>query len=394
MWWVSVILVLVILFLPRALVLLCSRVKLFGMLGPVFLCLACGILIGLPLNALAVDTSIAAAFVNYTIPIAIPLILFSADYSPLKRMAGRTLLSFVLVVASVIVVSCCCYFVFRNRLPNMAGLSGMMVGLYTGGTPNLYAIGRALAVPGEQITLAVAADTVVGGIYFAMLLSFMPELVRRLLPAPPAVQAASAAPASEEEQARLTGEFVPEKKAFSVRYLLRRVPVILLAAACFAVSAGAAWLITGDLDNQWVVVVVMLGVTTLGIALSFIKRVRNAPGSYSAGQYFIYMFSVAMGIALNLSSITLSMLLFLAVFAFAQFGAVVLHLLLCRLCRIDAHTAIITSTAGVYGPAFVAPVANALGDKTVVLPGLLCGILGYAAGNYLGVLVGSLLALF
>ena len=392
MWWASVLLALLIVLLPRALTVLCSRVRLFGMLGPVFLCLFCGILIGLPLNALAVDTSVAASFVNYTIPVAIPLILFSADYAPLKRLAGRALLSFVLVCVSVTVMAAVCFFLFRNRLPDMAALSGMMVGLYTGGTPNLYAIGRALAVPDASITLAVAADTVVGGLYFVMLLSFVPRLVGKLLPKRYTREKPAAAPDGAEQE-RLLGAFVPEKEPFSIKNLLARVPTVLLAIACFAASAGAAWLITGSLDSQWVVVIVMLGVTTLGIALSFVKRVRRAPGSYAAGQYFIYMFSVAMGIALDLTTVTTAMLLFLCAFAFAQFGAVLLHLLLCRLCRIDGHTAVITSTAGVYGPAFVGPVAAALRDKDMVLPGLLCGILGYAVGNYLGVLVGSLLAL-
>ncbi len=410
MWWLSVILAAVIVVLPRLLVLLCSKVKLFGTLGPIFLCLACGILLGIPLNLARLDTSVATTFVNYTVPIAIPLVLFSADYRPLRHMAKPALLSFVLVIVSVMAAAVGCYFLFRGALSDMPGLSGMMVGLYTGGTPNLFAIGKALAVSDSHITLAVASDTLVGGVYFVMLLSFMPALIHKLLPLPKHVPAHTDAPAKTSlfaaagaaitqevaappEADKLFYEYVPGKKRFSIRYLLRRVPILLLAAASFLVSAGLAYLILGDLDNPWVVVVVMLGVTTCGIALSFVRRVRTAPGSFAAGQYFIYMFSVAMGLSLDLSALKGEMLLFVAVFAAAQFGAIALHLLLCRLFRIDGHTAIITSTAGIYGPAFVTPVAASFRDPGMVLPGLLCGILGYAVGNYLGFAVGTLLAL-
>ena len=43
-----------------------------------------------------------------------------------------------------------------------------------------------------------------------------------------------------------------------------------------------------------------------------------------------------------------------------MFGALIIHLLLCLIFKIDADTTLITSTAGVYGPAFIGPVAESL----------------------------------
>jgi uncharacterized membrane protein len=65
----------------------------------------------------------------------------------------------------------------------------------------------------------------------------------------------------------------------------------------------------------------------------------------------------------------------------------------CKAVQIDADTALITSTAGIYGPAFIAPVAGAMKNKEVMLPGLITGILGYAVGNYLGIAVAFVLHL-
>ena len=46
-------------------------------------------------------------------------------------------------------------------------------------------------------------------------------------------------------------------------------------------------------------------------------------------------------------------------FAIAQTACVVVHLLLCKLFKIDGGTALITNVAGIYGPPFIAPVAEA-----------------------------------
>ena len=76
-----------------------------------------------------------------------------------------------------------------------------------------------------------------------------------------------------------------------------------------------------------------------------------------------------------------------------QYGTVLLHLILAKLFKIDYHTMMITSTAGVFGPAFIIPVSKALRNDEIILPGILCGILGYVIGNYLGIGVANLLSL-
>ena len=60
----------------------------------------------------------------------------------------------------------------------------------------------------------------------------------------------------------------------------------------------------------------------------------------------------------------------LAFFACIQIGSILLHLLLCKIFKIDGGTALITSTAGIYGPPFIAPVANAYGERELIAPAL------------------------
>ena len=105
------------------------------------------------------------------------------------------------------------------------------------------------------------------------------------------------------------------------------------------------------------------------------------------------MFSVVMGLCFDLSAISGALLL-LGMLLSIQFGTVILHIIMAKIFRIDYHTMMITSTAGVFGPAFIMPVARALRNDEIVLPGILCGILGYAIGNYLGIGIAKLLLLF
>jgi uncharacterized membrane protein len=105
------------------------------------------------------------------------------------------------------------------------------------------------------------------------------------------------------------------------------------------------------------------------------------------------MFSVAMGLCFDLSSLKSAAAVF-GMLCVVQFGTAALHLLLAKLGGIDRDTMMITSTAGIFGPAFIIPVAGALKNDEIILPGILCGILGYAIGNYLGVALGGILLKF
>jgi uncharacterized membrane protein len=68
------------------------------------------------------------------------------------------------------------------------------------------------------------------------------------------------------------------------------------------------------------------------------------------------------------------------------------HVALCRLSRIDRDTTVITSTAALFGPAFIGPVSVRFGNRAVFVSGLMSGLVGYAVGNYLGLLVAWMLS--
>jgi uncharacterized membrane protein len=58
---------------------------------------------------------------------------------------------------------------------------------------------------------------------------------------------------------------------------------------------------------------------------------------------------------------------------------------LARLFKLDVYEVIISSAANIMGPSVAAPMAASLGQKKLITPGILVGILGYVIGTFLGV---------
>ena len=352
----TVLAVLAVVLAPAGIIWLTKKVKFLGLIGAVAVCYVLGLI--LAVSGLGYDKDVTYAITEYSIPIAIPLILFSFNLSSAKKLAKKSLLSFGLQCVAVMVVASAAFFIANPHLEDAAIFSGMTTGLYTGGTPNLNAIGMAMGLDQGRLAMANTSDLIVGGVYFLLLLTVMKPIYSFVL---------------DRKLKNKTAMGVTEENDADRQY------------------ADEYWIITGAIAN---VTIIMLGVTALGIAFSFWKPVRETKGTFQAGHYLILVFSLALSMSIDLSAIVDALLPIMLFMTCVQTGCVILHMLLCKLCKIDSHTAMITNVAGVYGPAFIPPIAQTLKDESVLVPGLICGIIGYAVGNFLGIGLSSLLLLF
>lgn len=388
---VVILMIAFILFVPALMIRLAEKVSFLGRLGSVFLCYAAGIILSFPMKAQGAELSLASDISSVLVCVAMPLILFSADLVSLRSLAKPMLSSFALNALSVLFTATLSFFIFRGIIPEVEKVCAMLIGTYTGGTPNMFAIGHGMGASSEQLLMVQTSDMIAGGIYFFLLVSVMPGLLGKFMPeyryvGQAAVKRADDHPVYGRKQGK------PGLKSY--------VFGVGLALLCAAAAMGICILIPSKYGNTGLAklgehtAIIMLLVTTFGIALSFVKKVRTCPGTYNSGQYCILMFSLAMGLCFDVRAVSGSSLLIFAALMSVQFGTVVVHFVLAKLCRIDYHTAMITSTAGVFGPAFIIPVARALKNDEIVLPGIVCGILGYAIGNYLGLGFGAVLSLF
>ena len=419
--WVStmctVLAIVAMLAVPAFILWLTKKVKFLSFIGAIALCYALGIVISV--IPIPYDKGTTEMIASIFVAIAIPLILFSFDIVSVRYLAKKTIISFALVIASAVTVSVVAFFIANAAGLNSASqLSGMTTGLYTGGTPNLIAIGTSLLDESNRENVIAAAqlsDFFVGGVYFLLILTVIKPIYRKLLgdksnkvavvkgevgaetteatQANAATVADSKAELAEKSatEQNTAGEYDYKSIPRDKMSILKLAGVIALAIGCLGVGAGLEILINGSLDGS---LYIILAVSILGIAFSFIKPIRRVKGSYQCGQYLILIFSLGLSMSIDVYKLAVEILPTLLFFACSQIAVILLHLLLCKLFHIDAGTALITSTAGIYGPPFIAPVANAYGDRELIAPGIICGTLGLAIGTLLGLGIGSLLALF
>lgn len=347
-----------------------------SLLSPILLCYLTGIIIG-NLSFIPIDKDLAMTLCELAVPLAIPLILYSTDLKKWVQLAKKTSISFLLVVISVITSAVLAAIIFSPYTEEFWQLSGMLVGVYTGGTPNLMAVGVGLKVSEETLVLINTADVVTGGLYFLFLISVARWLWGKILP--PFKKEEGAVQA--EAQAAAAGENPAPVRFFGLAGLF------LLSVAIVGISAGISLLITGKLEIS----ILMLIITTLGIAASFNKKIRSTPGTYETGHYLILVFSLAIGVNADIAKLFSSSSVVFLYTVFTLVVAVLLHVLLAKVFQIDTDTTIITSTAGIFGPAFIVPVAEGIKNREVIVSGLTCGLAGYAIGNYLGFAVAWLL---
>ena len=155
---------------------------------------------------------------------------------------------------------------------------------------------------------------------------------------------------------------------------------LAIAVALVGIAIGTSLLIFGELVEPLLILII----TTLGIAASFFPMVRTLPGTFNTANYMLLVFALAMGSMANLSELLASSSTLFWFCGFVVFGSILLHYLLAILFKVDRDTLIITSTAAIFGPPFIAPVAQAIGNREIIPIGIALGLIGFSIGNYLG----------
>lgn len=368
--------ILVFVLFPAAVIVLGDKRTLPGWLSPVILCYALGLLwanLGIPM-----DENMSMTLSEATIPIAIPLLLFSTNFLKWWKGAKKAVLSFGLCVLAISLSVFVGFLLFKEELMNAAEVGAMITGVYTGGTPNMSAIGMALEVPEETFILLNASDMVLGGIYLLFLMTIAKPLLGRFLPA---------------YVKRDSKELHSEDYTFAVPFYKnwKATGMALLSGALIlAVSVGVSMLFAGRITT----ILVILSVTSLGIAGSFINRIKSISTSYTVGEYLLLVFCMALGSLVDIQNLMTDASSVFWYCSLAMFGAIGIHFILSRLFKIDVDTVLITSVAAIYGPAFVGPIAKVLGNREILLTGMMTGLIGYAIGNYWGLMMSWFLHLF
>jgi len=300
--------------------------------------------------------------------LAIPLLLFSADLVQTIRYTGKSLLSYLICVLCGIFSVGLAAFLYAGKIPLLWIVSGMVVGIFTGGTPNGNAIAFALEATEDTITLVNGADTVIGAFFLIFLTSAAPVLYARWLP--------------KFEKDKNAG--IPDQSSDTSLIFKDMLRGAGLTVLIVGLSVGLTLLIYGSLNEQNTTFLILM-LTTLSIISSFSKTIRSWQGTFPMGEYLLLVFCVAVGMCADLVKILNTGAAVLGFYAFSFFFTVILHILISRWQKIDRDTVLITSTAAFYGPVFIGQIATTINNRSLIVTGIALSIFGLAIGNYVGI---------
>ncbi len=322
------------------------------------------------------------AISSVMVALSIPLMLFSVDLRKWPIAGRRALLSLGLAVASIVIAVTVGHVVYRSTFSESADMAGLLVGVYSGGTPNLAAIRTALDIDTSLYLTVHTVDILVSAVYILFIVTIGDKIFRRLLP-----RKALAGPAERRETRREQLDF---------RDIVRRGRLkqsgMALTLAIGIVVLGLA--ISVSFRPELQTVTVILAITTLALAATLLPGVNDLEPSFKMGELLILVFAVVVGSMANPAEILATSPAVIGYVSIAVFGSLGLHLILARLFRVDPETVMVTSVAAICSPPFVGMVAPSVKNPQIIAAGITTGIVGYAIGNYLGVATSWMLRAF
>ena len=330
-----------------------------------------------------IDSSTNTLFSNIAVPLAIPLMLMGCNTGGWK--VGKAFKVFLSGLVSVLIATIAGYFLFRSSYSDNRGFAqvcAVATGIYTGGIPNMGAIKQAVAMPSQTYLYITSYDLIVTGLYLIFVIFFGKTVFRRLLPGERKAENGKRRAESGEQKTENQGQkhinpFDREHRGLS---FLAIGITVAIAAISYAVSI---WVSKDGSPNMTVLILLL---TTLAIAASFLPPMRRQQHSFDIGLYCVYVFCLAIATACDIRQMDIAgSLPILYYLGFIILGSLVLQILFAKMLKIDGDSVMVCSVALINSPPFVPLAAALLDNKDIVILGITIGLLGYMLGNYLGI---------
>ena len=314
---------------------------------------------------------------DYFIPISIPMLLLSSNIIKIIRESGKLLIAFIIGAIGV-VVGCFVAFYFIDLGEDAGNTAGVIASTLVGGSINFIATGETLNFStNPYFSATIAVDNFVANLY-VLFLFLVPALgfLARFFAKPKAENS------KEQVEASAKTGISMEKIAISV----------FIAITIAAVGKWVSPYIQSILNTDLNLSILLITILSLAAANLFPKRLKPLEDTaFSIGLWMMYVFLAVIGAATNLQEVLKvgpNLLLFYLIimvfhFLFLLFSA--------KLFKLDVYEVIISSAANIMGPSVAAPMAASLGQKKLVTPGILVGILGYVIGTFVGVSIALIL---
>lgn len=325
-------------------------------------------LAGLLLSNLGVIPTAAPAYdvVNaYLLPLSVPLLLFGADLRRVVRDTGRLLGAFTLGALGVVLGTLLALHLFpMTHLGEDAWkMAAALCSRHIGGAVNYVAVAGALQVTPSLIAAGLASDNLVCAVYFSCLFAMAPAAEAQ------AAEPGAAAPSAAEDSVSVNG-----------------VAFALAASACVC-AAGVAC--ARALQLQGADIPVITALVVLLATLCPRLTAPLAPAGEGMAKILLQTFFAVVGASGSVRAV-LSTAPALFLVSGTQVGVhLALMLLVGRALGFSRPELLIASNANVGGPTTAAGMATAKGWRSLLVPAILMGVLGYALATFASIALGK-----
>ena len=138
--------------------------------------------------------------------------------------------------------------------------------------------------------------------------------------------------------------------------------------------------------------ILFVTIFTIVIANLFPKAMDALEGEFELGMIFMYIFFAMVGSSTNATAFVGSAMNLFVYGMMIIFIHLTVLLFVAKLIKVDLAEAIVASGAALVGPAPTAAIAISQGWRSLVTPGIMCGIFGYVIGTFIGVTVTAFLS--
>ena len=311
---------------------------------------------------------------GYLVTLSIPLLLFKANIRQIFSESGPVMLAFAIASLGVALGALLGYFVLDLGDAG-AKIAGTYTGAWIGGAVNFVAVSKAVDLSSADSAIALSASSVTSVIAL-MILVTAPSIVllRKFIP--------SKIIDDVKSEPIIASSDTP-KLAFRLPHVAGAI------AASFAICAIATLIARQfgwDRYNILIVTIIAVAVANL-----FPRQMQKLEGDVELGILAMYIFFAVIGATTNAMSFVKAAPILLAYGLIIMTVHFIVVLLGARLFKLDLAQAITGSAAAFVGAGVTAAITTANGWRSLITPGILCGVFGYVIATFIGVGLTSLL---
>ena len=370
--------------------------------GPIIALL--GTLVLANLSIIPNDAPVYDAVWGYVVPVAIPLLLFKANLRQIWRESGRLGILFIFPIIGTCLGAFLATLLFYPYIPEANKVAGMMTGSYIGGGVNFTAMIAVFQPSADIRSATIVADNFVMAAFF-FLYMWIPTVLffrkRFKTSYPLANEAGGGANGGEAEN---TVSKYWDRKEISLKDIALSLAIAVIIAGGSAKLGGflggmfpapaaggeestLVYVFRTILSNQFFLI------TTITVAAVFFspKFFASINGAQEIGTFLIYLFFTVLAAPASIMDILFTaplLFVFCMIMATCNLGVTMLG---GKIFKFSLEEQMVTANAALGGPTTAAAMAISKGWVALVIPALLCGLLGYVLGNYFGFAMGTFL---